>query len=192
LGNRRIAILLTVVVAVVATLFGVHRSLTRASRDIERMFYDGIYLKDDGYLRPGINAQLGNMAESALNVATLLQRYPKLEAKSESLLSARRELLRAHSIDGKSSACTKMGEALYDLLISARDADLAEGDAAAVARYFSDYKGAEIYINFAPYNDKVVEYKNGKNFIASALGAFMNVKDPGYFSLNAIPMSEYP
>ena len=181
LSNRRIAILITVVVAVLATMWGVNRTSARYTRDIEAMFYDGVYLKDDGYTEQSISAHLDNSEQVVLRLATVLVNYPELSDKAESSLSYRRELIAAKSIGDKSSAYIRMRDQFIELTDAAKRADLSARDMEAVTQDSTVFNGASIAILNSRYNDKVTEYFEGRSAIARMIGVFTPTKAPAFF-----------
>ena len=181
LKNRKIAVLISVVVIVLATLFGVNKSLACMSRDIEQMFYDGVYLKSEGYTQPSLDSQLEKISAAALNLATLLQDHPELTSAAEDVLWARRTLLDAESIRYKGRALLWMDGIFTTLVtLAGRMTDLSEREVDAVAEYAQTFEGAStfVYGTLAPsYNSKVDGFYNERSTIA----AFVSNKAPEYF-----------
>ena len=173
LKNRKIAVLVAVVVIVVATFFGVNASVSRLTGDIERLFFDGVYIESEGYMQPSINSQIAKQADAALNLATLLQIYPGWESASEAGLNARRVLLDAEGISEKSRAQHEMEQALVILVEATyRSTELGEREIDAVAQHWKSYQGASGYIEgtLAPdYNNKVDEFYNQLSIIAALI-----------------------
>ena len=186
--NRKIAILITVVVVIAATLFGVHRSLSRLYRDIERMFYDGVYVEDGGYTQPGIYSHLENSMNSALGLATLLQGYPELSGKAEDLLSARRELLAAKSISDKSIADYVMVKTFVDLMIAAQDVNLSEREIEASTKYHMSFCDAHAATVASQYNSKSVETIKKVSFLADFIALIVPVEFPEQYNPNFVPV----
>ena len=184
LKNRAAAIFITVVIVVASVTFGVNRTAMRMTRDIERMFYEGI-INDQGFREPSINAQLETISTMALNLATLLQNYPELADDAENLLNARRTLLSADSIGEKSAAWLPLREAFAYLTLKAQEdyADiLTQRDLEAVDHFWQMYFGAfDLAARLAwNYNEEVNEFRRGQNFIASLLN--INNTTPEHFN----------
>ena len=173
--------MITVVVAAVATLIGVNRSLTRLSRDIEQTFYDGVYLESEGYTQPGIALQLNNHANATLGLATILINYPELRDDAEEVLRLRRELLDADSISDKSLAYMMMSRAVYSLTQASSEVDLSERDMEAIAQYSSTITGAEIFIRDSAYNQTLSSRWNEQSFFARVIRFLAPVKEPESF-----------
>ena len=183
--NRIFAILLTVVVAVLATLLGVYRTANRMTHQVEAMFYDGVYLKNEGYTQPGIDSHLNNASNAALGFATIAVNYPELSEKSENLVLARRELLAVVGVGDKSAAAVRMWDRFSDI-VDAMSNDLPDGDMsgrdmAAMTQYFNTFVGAYNAISVSVYNDKVTEYLDGRSFLARAFGALVSAREPDRF-----------
>lgn len=181
LKNRSSAVLVAVVVIILGTLYGVHRSVGSETSKIEAQFYSGVYLKDEKYTQPSIDAQLNKRADAALGLLSVGNKYVFASEIAESLRAARQELLDADSIMGKYNANLELEKAwkqLYETLTAHAD-DLP----AAVDSYVTTLGGAQSVIDKSAYNQSVAEFRNG------ALGAFpVNilknlafVKYPEYF-----------
>ena len=181
LKNRKIAVLITVVVAIIATFIGVNMSLSRLSRDIEQMFFDGVYLESEKRTQQSIDSQIEKLSATALNIATLFENRPGLENESASVLNARKELINAVSIRDRGSSLSKMENA-FEILVAAADkiADLNERESLALADYRKSYEGASYFIEdtLAPeYNGKVDDFYNSRSFFA----ALISRAAPDYF-----------
>ena len=186
LKNRKIAILIAVAVAAVATLLGVQRSLSRLSRGVEDMFYSGIYIDNGKYMEPSINSHLENSAESAMNLATLLMDRPELVDKANALLAARRSLNDAEGIKAKNAADDKMINAFTDLLRAARNTDLTAREIEAATQYQSTFTGAHKSIANSAYHDKASEYSSGMSFIARMISTILPVQAPQKYAVQAV------
>ena len=179
--NRKLAIFITVVVVIFATLFGVGRSLARLSKDIEQMFYDGVYLESEGYTQPGIALQLDNHATATLGLATILIDYPELQDSAEEVLRLRRELLDAESISDKSLAFLKMSTAVRILAQASIEANLSARDMEAISQYTSTIDGAETFIGNSAYNQALSLRWNEQSFITRMISFLIPVKMPQPF-----------
>ena len=182
LKKRKFAILLTIIVAIIATMIGVYSTSVRYTRDVEAMFYSGVEHKGEGYTQPGISSHLDNCVNAALNLATVLEKYPELAGKSEDLLSARRDLLAAVKISDKSSAYINMRTAFNDLLNAAVSVDLTERDMTATAQHFLLFNGAANAMSNSRYNEEVVGYLNGRSALMRFIGTFVPTREPEFFS----------
>ena len=181
LKKRKYAVIITVIVAVLATLIGVNKSLSRLSRDIEGMFYDGVYLESSGYTQPGIDTQIAKHSDAALGLATVLINYPELQNSAEEVLGLRRELLDAVSISEKSLAFGILSQKVNNLIQAAPEVKLTERDIIAVARYSVTIDGAETFITNAAYNEKASELWNERSIFARVLGVILPARAPDMF-----------
>ena len=179
LAERKIAILITVVVAVAATLFGVQRSLARLSRDLERMFYDGV--PHDGYVEPGIDSHLDDYADSAMRIAMILKGYPELTESADLTLSWRRELLDAVSISDKSFTFGRLSSTVYMMTKAAESVDLSQRDEEALAQFLTTFNGAEAAIKNSRYSQTVSEEWSKQSAITKILRIFIPARAPGMF-----------
>jgi len=181
LKNRKVAVLITIVVAVLATLFGVNRSLARLSRSIERMFYDGVYLESEKYTQPSLDSQIAKHTDATLGLATILTNYSGLHDDAEFVIALRRELLDAESIGDKSLAFWTMSRYVNSLVQATAEVGLSARDSDAVSQYSSTINGAEAFIRGAAYNQAVSKQWNEQSSIARAIGLLLPVREPEMF-----------
>jgi len=172
---------LCIVLCLLMTLFGVHRSVSRQAAKVEKSFITGV--REDGYLQPSVRGQLVNRARAALNLWTLAEDKPELSDKAEELLKTRRELISLLGAKKLSPAALcaadkEMGEAFAALYSS-----VSAEDRASAAGYKSAFDGAALTISESGYNEAV------QSFEKKVLGAFpvsilrypAFVKAPEYF-----------
>jgi len=181
LRNRKFAVLIAVVVIILATLLGVGRSLNRVARDVEAMFYDGVYLKDEGYTQPGIALQLNNRLNSSLGFAVLMEKYPESSSETEALLSARNALISAKSISDKYSANEALQRAYVSLAVKAESVGLSKQDRDDMEGYSSTFSGAQTAISNSRYNKEAASYMEDASFFAFLLRPFVFVTPPQIF-----------
>jgi len=182
LKNRKIAILITVVLVVAASLFAVGRSLNRLAREVEAMFYDGVYLEDEGYTQPGIEAHLERRWNSSLGFAVLMEVFPEAENEARALLSARNTLLSAKGISDKFAANEAMQRAYAELSAVADRLELSEQDKADIADYSSSFYGAQTAILGSRYNHMAEAFMKDASFFAHLLRPFAFVSPPQRFA----------
>lgn len=186
LRNRKIAILITVVAAILATLLGISGTANRDSRDVEAMFYNGVYLKDEGYTQPGIDSHLNNAANAALGLATILEKYPELESQAGELIRARWDLIASAGIGEKSAANLEMCDRFYNLLDATVNTWLSvpitDRDSDALAHYSETFRSASNTISSSRYNDEVAAYLGSRSFIVRVIGIIVPIKEPDYFT----------
>ena len=179
--NRKFAVLITVTVAVLATLIGVRGSLNRLAEDTEKMFYDGVYLKEDGYKQPGLNPQLEICAQTALNFATVMANNPELTGEAEALLSAQRKFMDAKSIREKYTANASMQSAFEALTKKAESAGLSQQETDAMSKHTSTFRGAQTMIQSSEYNKQAQSYMDDASNFVRLLKPFLFVKSPQIF-----------
>ena len=182
LKNRKIAILITVILAVAASVFGVGRSLNRLARDIEVMFYDGVYLDDAMYTQPGIEAHLKNRLNSALAFAAMMEDFPEAKNETETLLSARNTLISANDISEKYDANRALDSAYWFLYEKANSLELTKRDEDDIAQFTSTFAGAQNAINDSLYNQKALSFMDNASFFAKILKPFAFVTPPQIFA----------
>jgi hypothetical protein len=181
LKNRKFAVLVAVVLVVLATLFGVGRSLNRLARDVEALFYADRYVDDDGATRRGIDPHLENSANAAFALAMLMVDNPALAGEANELLAARGSYLAADSIPGKFVANENMKRTFAALAGKAQGIELSEREISALATFSRDFNDAQMAIQGSPYNQKASDYMDGASFIAHVLRPFTFVAPPAYF-----------
>lgn len=172
LKNRKIAILITAIVAILATLLGVRGSLNRLARDVEAMFYED----------KGVNTLLNNRAASALALATALESYPELKAETENLLTARRGLMNANTIKDRYAANESLQQAFTALEEKAGKLSLSGRDKETLEMHASDFSGARAAIMDSRYNAAAASYLDGVSILARILRPFVFVKPPQAFA----------
>jgi hypothetical protein len=155
LKDRKVAIVIAVIVVILATLFGVHRSVGAAVRDIEEQFYTGVRSAGE---YTGIGQQLEARCTAALGLVTVAENYAGLTDETEALRSARETLIDAESITEKYGADKNM-QAAYEVLYAALTAeDLSDRDSAAVEKYATNMDGAREVIQNSAYNALVSQF----------------------------------
>ena len=180
LKNRKFAVSITVAVIVLATLFGVHKSLAKEVSRVEALFYDGV---EHEFLEPSIDAQLDRMQNYILGVAAVSQNYPELEAETEALQNARNDYLAAKSISEKSKANGWM-MASYDAFYKkAGTLEVSERDRTGIESYDFEIKAAQSLIEKSKYNEEVQKYIDeiSSAFPVGLLKGLVFVKDPQLF-----------
>jgi hypothetical protein len=181
LKSRKFAVLVAVALVVLATLFGVGRSLNRLARDVEALFYADRYVDDEGVTRRGVNPHLNNSANAAFALAMLMADNPALTSEANELLSARGSYLDADNIRGKFLANEIMKRTFSALTDKAQSIELSEREKDALSTFSRDFQDAQTAIQGNPYNQKVLSFMDDASFIAHALRPFAFVTPPEYF-----------
>ena len=186
LKKRSIAIFLTFVIAFVAMLFGVRKTAIRLTKEIEDLFYTGIYQKQLGFYQQSIDSQLNRIVAVSVSLATLMQNYPELESEAAAVLRARWNLLVAETIAEKHEAYINMRMPILELVEKATQSEvLSERELDAIIQYMQTLSGASYYIEstLAPaYTSIVDEYKKNQSVLADILNiSRQGVTTPSYF-----------
>jgi len=186
--NRGVAVFLTFVVVIAATLVGVGSSLNRVARDIESTFYAERYLDAGGITRRGIFIFLGNIANEALLLATdpvLLDNHNReLDIAGNSLLSSRESLMAAISardIQKMGLAYSEVQQAFSTLAALVERLDLSDHDRQNVDSIISSFSGAQNAISESSYNQRVASFMDDASFVARLLRPFVFVTPPQAF-----------
>jgi len=188
LKDRKFAVLITVIVAVIATMYGVYRTSVRNTREIEAMFYSGVYLKDEGYMQASMNAHLSNSLSAALGLATIMENYPEYADRSKALEQARDKVIAAKGITEKGLAYSEMWTRFTGLSTAVTSApafsDMSARDAAAVSEYTKTLNSANWAMVNSRYNNEVFEYLDNRSALMRVIGVITPTETPGYFTID--------
>ena len=154
LQKRSSAIAVFIVIVVAFTILGMNRSISKAVKETEEMFYSGGPLAE-GYTERSIDSQLAERMNAALGLVTLANNQTGLEREASAIRDARQALENADSISDKSKANIMLTEAVTDLLDSSFDSS-----SAAAQNYISSFNGAQTFIESMAYNKKVAEFED--------------------------------
>jgi len=165
----------------IATLFGVGKSLDHLAREVEVMFYNGVYLEDAGYTQPGISQHLENIGQSALDASSAFAGHTELSGELEALQNARLGLTNADSITEKYIAYQIMQHSFTAFLEKAEHVELSEHDKGLLALYSATFTGATGAIQNSEYNVKASGFLDEVSFIARLLRPLVFVTAPQSF-----------
>ena len=166
LKKRPTAILIAVFIVVIGTLFGVHRSVGSETAKIEALFYNGVYMTDERYTQPSIDAQLKKRHTAALGLVSVANNYSDLKELTNTLSQARLALNDAATIPAKYAANEKMQAAYKNLYASLVQHTLKDNEKASSGSYAETLNGAQGVIEQSDYNRMVSDFRN------STLGVF--------------------
>jgi uncharacterized protein YoxC len=164
LKKRPAAVLITIAVIILATLFSVHRTLGAKCGQVEDGFYDSV------------NLYLDNCAEAANGMFTVACNYPELEAETTALRTARNALLDTHDISEKYVAYGQLRAAVADLNDAIEQVELSEKAQRNLSGYNSTFDTAVNGVSKAGYNEAVWEFTRTTldvfptNFLAGVAG----------------------
>ena len=178
LEDRKIAVFITVVIAVAATFFGVNKSLKNLYRDVEDLFYNGVYLVDQKYTEPAVYAHIEDCARNALGLATLLQDEPELARYAREVIEARRKLYDAKDIASISAEYSKMGISFDSLVNTAQSVNLTEREIEAITQYNASYNGARGAVANSSFHEKTTQYSGSVSLIAKLVAVITPNKPP--------------
>lgn len=181
LKNRKIAILIAVVVMIFTMLFGVHRSLNRLAGDVEEMFYEGVPIEGTDGTWPSISQHLGNLTQSILDTSSLFANHADLSGEAEALTYARRSFMDADSISDKYSAYQDIQSASTLFINKAETLDLSERELVAFIDFQTVFRGASIAIQNSEYNARARGFMDEASFITVLLKPFIFVTAPQVF-----------
>lgn len=153
LKKRSIAFTVFIIVIVLATVFGVNRSLSSLAGNIEDLFYNGV-----GGETP-INTYLANRINAAKMVTIIADSYPELKQSRDRLYNAYNDLYEAETISEKFSANEEMQEAFTELYSALIESDtISSKHYEDISSYADTINNTQDKIGRSSYNSKVDEY----------------------------------
>jgi len=184
LKNRKIAIIITIIVVISATMFGVGKSLNGLVKEAEKVFYEGAEPEGAGFIQPSINHYLGIVSQAALDTSSLFAGHPELSDEAAALTAARRSLsdaMGAKNIPEMYAAYRSILTASDVFINSAGNAELSEREQSALNDYRTTLRGAAIAIRNNEYNIKAGNFMDGAFFLTGLLKPFVFVTSPQVF-----------
>ena len=181
--KRPVAVVITLIVVIAATLLSVNVKLGSKCRDVIGGFYDGVEYK--GYTQKGIATHLRNINAYADGLVTIASHYG-LDTEDVEDASEWLKLALDYSRDDIAyiyDTYQDLNKALVGLEYQLDRTDLSERDADGVQQYTASITGAQSSIESAGYNESVREFlRSYDRFPESFLGSLAGVKMPEYFS----------
>lgn len=183
LKKRGTAITILAAVTVISLFFGFWRSFQKASDNVEKLFYTGVYNSEQKYKMPALESLLTDRYNAAGGMVATCSSYPELEGLTDELRNAKNALYDASSIGEKYSANLSVESAYKALYEAFLKTDASSGDISAVEDYVSSLSGAQSAIESAGYNEKVDEFMSGawSAFPARYLRGITGTTPPEYF-----------
>jgi len=172
-NNRKVAVVITVIVMILATLFGSHRSLVAKAAPIEEYFVNGA----DGY---SIQRDLDAREALAKNLQTVANRYLSANAEAMTELNdAINTMDRANTIQEKSNANQKLTAATEHVYLELEGYPLSAADNKYRTQIKTDLASYNQIISHDKYNEMVVEYNRDilGQFPASLLAKMTRVPE---------------
>jgi len=154
LKNRKVAVWLTVIIMVLATLFGSHRSLMAAAYPVEQHFIVG----EDGY---SIQRDLDTRAGLADNLVVVAERYlPMDDLAMVDLKEAITALEAAKSVKEKSAANQQLTAATDRMNLLLEGYPLSSTDERYRIQIHTDLVSYNQIISHDAYNEMVAAYNS--------------------------------
>lgn len=152
LKDRRVAVAVTVVVMILSTLFGAHRSLVAAAYPVQRYFNAG----EDGY---SIQRDLDTRAGLASNLMVVAERYllPNDAALME-LDEAIAALKAAETVGEKAAANQRLTAATEQVYLALDGYPLSAADARYRGQIRTDLASYNMTILHSDYNERAQAY----------------------------------
>jgi len=185
LKNDKYARLITIAVVIMATIFGVHKSVNKEARKIEAQFYSGVYVEDEKYTQPSIAAQLERRTNTALGIVTVAGNYDEAAGAAKELDEKRIQLMEAESITDKYLANTELQKSYEQIRELLAGSSLSPRDEEGLNTYYSTMDGAQGIISNSYYNLTVSRFTNGilGAFPVNILKYISFVRYPEYFGV---------
>lgn len=160
LKTRSTATAIAVVIVILATIFGVHRSVNAQVKKAENAFFTGVYLEDEGYYEKSIESQLEQRANAANGILSIAAGIDSIKDETDDLRKARESLLEATKYSAKYNANEKLQKAYEKLLPVLEKQEFPENMSSALKSYCTTMNGAQTVIERSHYNDSIDEFKH--------------------------------
>jgi len=183
--KKIVAIPLSFILVVLATLFSVNRSLGALCREVEDGFYSGVVY--DGQKRPSIQSHLNTRLERSATIVSIAASHEDLEEQTDAIRDARDWLLFTLEdgyIRGSFAANEALQEAVTALTLTLENAVLSERETQLLETCLSDFTEAFRAISECGYNETVREFirTTYDRFPTNLLAMLSGVRAPEYFS----------
>lgn len=181
--NRRIAVIVLLLVMVFSTFFGVGRSLQKEASDIAGHFESGAYNEEGKYTEKSIQSHLNNRVNAANGLLTLSGQFSGVVPAAENLSEARLALIGAGTPSEKYAANEDMSVYSEQLCEVLENMALSSDQQEMLDYYISAMRGAQSAIEKLSYNKEVDEFYNRtlRSFPASLFTSFIDIEGPEYF-----------
>jgi hypothetical protein len=158
---RRNAIIITVLIILLSTLFGVNRSLGERTMEVSDLFNEGV--KSGGYTLKSIRSQLIIRAETALDMITVATNYEEAGDQTTELRAARNNLMDLLEKEASPSllcaADKELDSAFITLYQKLSGLALTDSDAEIIDEDFARMKNAATVIEKSEYNSAVRDFR---------------------------------
>ncbi len=154
LKNRKVAVGITIVIVILATIFGSHRSMEAEAYSIERYFIEG----DDGYsIQRDLDTRIG-LAQNLLVVAE--RNLDSNDLAMAELQEAIMQMGEADTVKEKAIANQQLTAATERMNLVLEECDLSSTDDRYRQQIRIDLASCNQTISHDPYNAMVAQYNN--------------------------------
>lgn len=155
LKKRPIAIIITLCVICLSTIFSAHRTLGAACREVEDGFYTGVYDAEWKSSRKSIRSQLDKRQEAASTLLSIAANLEEVSQEVQLLFEAREALAQADTIPQQFAANKTLDSAFHNLVSALSELSLDERNMQIVDKATTNFRGAQSVIRNAGYNETV-------------------------------------
>ncbi len=179
--KKPVAILITVLVVILATIYSTNHFLGNACQEVTDSFYEGV--ETDGYRHASINSCLESRCSYANGLLTVASNYDELSEEADTVRDARLRLLEADSLHAKYTVNSELQNAVELLSAAMNTVSLSSRDQEMAETYRSQFDGAGDAIASSGYNEAVraFERETFNVFPARFLALISGVKAPELF-----------
>lgn len=174
LKDRKIAVFLMIIMIVLGTTFGSHRSLMKLYKSAESVFYNGE--NGDGF---SIQHDLDDRFEESLKLVKIAEKYPSLDNKYiDDVKAARDKLKNAETIRDKSKANSELDAAVFALYNELGKQNLSSQDEKYRISSYGTFNSYGDTISHNSYNSIARKFNDTLNkFPANLLGKLTGIEE---------------
>lgn len=174
LKDRKLAAFLMIIMIVLGTAFGSHRSLMKLYKSAEDVFYNGE--NGDGF---SIQHDLDDRFEESLKLVKIAQKYPSIDSKYiDDVMYARDSLKNAETIKEKSKANSELDAAVFALYNELGTQELSDLDKEYRISSYGTFNSYGDTISHSSYNSIARRFNDTLNkFPASLLGKLTGIHE---------------
>lgn len=174
LKDRKIALLLMIIMIVLGTAFGSHRSLMKLYNSAEDVFYNGE--NRDGF---SIQHDLEDRFEESLKLVKIAEKYTSLDSRYiADVTEARNNLKNAETIKDKSKANSELDAAVYALYNELGNQKLSSQDEKYRISAYGTFNSYGDTISHSSYNSTARKFNETLNkFPAGLLGKLTGIQE---------------
>lgn len=168
--DRKIAVFLMIIMIVLGTVLGGHRSLAKLYKTAENVFFDKEY---------GIQRDLNDRFEASMNLAKISEKYPSLDRKYiNDVKDASNKLKNAETIKEKSQANSELDAAVFVLYNELGNQKLSSQDEKYRTSLYGTFNSYGDTISHNSYNNIARKFNDTLNkFPANLLGRLTGIQE---------------